>query len=46
MFGFLFVKNNKTMYDFIAAFLGKSANSNNHSYFVPSGFDSLTENSF
>lgn len=46
MFGVLVVKNIQNQIGFLAAFSGKLANSNNHTYFVPPVFDSLTDNSF
>lgn len=46
MFGVLVVKNIQNQIGFLAAFSGKLANSNNHTYFVPPVFDSLTKNSF
>lgn len=46
MFGILVVQNHKKEIGFIAAFSGKLANSNQHSYFVPPIFDMLPANGY
>jgi tRNA pseudouridine32 synthase/23S rRNA pseudouridine746 synthase len=46
MFGVLVVKTEQGQVGFLAAFSGKLANSNQHAYFVPPVFDSLTQGSF
>ncbi|GAA4299311.1 pseudouridylate synthase [Nibribacter koreensis] len=46
MFGVLVVKSAQDELGFLAAFSGKLANSNQHAYFVPPIFDSLTQGSF
>ncbi len=46
MFGVLVVKNQADELGYLAAFSGKLAGGNLHSYFVPPVFDALTENSF
>ena len=46
MFGVLVVRNKENKMGFLAAFSGKLAGTNQHSYFVPPVFDMLKENSF
>ncbi|MCH7400474.1 pseudouridine synthase [Belliella kenyensis] len=46
MFGVLVVKNSEGVLGFIAAFSGKLADSNHHSYFVPPVFDMLASDGF
>ncbi len=46
MFGVLVVKDNQNKLGFLAAFSGKLANSNEHSYFVPPVFDLLKTDGF
>ncbi len=46
MFGVLVVETAQNEIGFLAAFSGKLANSNTHSAFVPSIFDTLAEDSF
>jgi tRNA pseudouridine32 synthase/23S rRNA pseudouridine746 synthase len=46
MFGILVVQTSAIELGFLAAFSGKLADANHHSYFVPPVFDSLNENEF
>lgn len=46
MFGVLVVENEKNELGFLAAYSGKLADSNDHSYFVPPVFDMLTKGGF
>lgn len=46
MFGVLVVENSKNEIGFLAAYSGKLADSNEHSYFVPPVFDMLTKDGF
>ena len=46
MFGVLVVKDKEGNLGYLAAFSGKLAESNHHSFFVPPVFDMLSENSF
>src|SRR5690606_13012803 len=46
MFGVLVVQNKFGAIGFLAAYSGKLADSNQHSYFVPPVYDMLTANSF
>ncbi|AMM53004.1 pseudouridylate synthase [Rufibacter sp. DG15C] len=46
MFGVLVVKTKQGQIGFLAAFSGKLASSNQHAYFVPPVYDSLTQGSF
>lgn len=46
MFGVLVVKDKEGTLGYLAAFSGKLAESNHHSYFVPPVFDMLSEDSF
>ena len=46
MFGVLVVQNNENQIGFLAAFSGKLADSNEHSYFVPPVYDMLKRDGF
>lgn len=46
MFGVLIVRNQQNQLGYIAAFSGKLAGTNNHSFFVPPIFDMLQKDSF